>query len=258
MDGLVVGSTALIAGAVEERALLLGLSMVALQFGIGATNDVIDAPRDAGLKPAKPIPAGLVSPGEGRILAIAAFAAGLGLAAVAGTIVFGLAVIVVAIGLAYDLRLKGTPWSWLPFAIGIPVLPVYGWAGAVGSLPGLFALVMPVAVAAGAALAIANSLVDVERDRAVGVGSIAVSLGPRRAWAVNAALVAGIVATATASASGVGDLRSAAPVMTASLVPIVGAAIGYDAGVERRERAWQVQAVGFAILAIAWLAVVLR
>ena len=37
--------------------------------------------------------------------------------------------VVIAIGLAYDLRLKGTAWSWLPFAVGIPILPVYRLAG---------------------------------------------------------------------------------------------------------------------------------
>ena len=30
---------------------------------------------------------------------------------------------------------KGTAWSWLPFAVGIPLLPVYGWLGAAGALP---------------------------------------------------------------------------------------------------------------------------
>ena len=35
--------------------------MTALQVSIGALNDIHDAPDDAGRKPGKPIPAGLVS-----------------------------------------------------------------------------------------------------------------------------------------------------------------------------------------------------
>ncbi len=35
--------------------------MTLLQFAIGTVNDLVDAPRDAGHKPGKPIPAGLVT-----------------------------------------------------------------------------------------------------------------------------------------------------------------------------------------------------
>ena len=91
-----------------------------------------------------------------------------------------LAVVVLGIGLAYDLFAKGTAASWVPFAVGIPILPVYGWLGATGSLPDLFRLLVPVAAVAGAALAIGNALVDVERDRAAGDRSVALVLGRGR------------------------------------------------------------------------------
>jgi len=114
----------------------LGLAMVALQAGIGAANDVVDAPRDAGHKPGKPIPAGLVSQALARRVVVVAFAVGLSLAALSGgAAAVALAIVGVAIGLAYDFRLKGTAWSWLPFAVGIPVLPVFSWIGATGNLP---------------------------------------------------------------------------------------------------------------------------
>ncbi len=41
-----------------------------------------------------------------------------------------------ATGYAYDLRLKATAWAWLPFAVGLPLLPVYAWVGATGRVPG--------------------------------------------------------------------------------------------------------------------------
>ena len=79
-----------------------------------------------------------------------------------------LAVVVLAIGYGYDLAFKGTAWSWVPFAVGIPLLPVFGWLGAAGSLPSSFAVLLPVAVVAGTGLAIANARADLERDAAAG------------------------------------------------------------------------------------------
>jgi 4-hydroxybenzoate polyprenyltransferase len=228
--------------------------MTALQFGIGATNDVVDAPRDAGHKPGKPIPSGLVSPLVARTVAVVGFVAGLSLTVTFGLPTLALASAVIGIGLAYDLRLKGTAWSWLPFAVGIPILPVFGWLGATGTLPPAFGILVPAAVAAGAALAIANSLADVERDRAAGTASIATALGPRRAWTVEAALVAVIVLAAVVSAwiLAVADAR-VLPVAVAGCLPLAGVAAGRGGGGDRRERAWQLEAIGIAAVGIAWV-----
>jgi 4-hydroxybenzoate polyprenyltransferase len=228
--------------------------MAALQFGIGATNDLVDAPRDAGHKPGKPIPSGLVSPVVARAVALGGFVAGLGLAAPSGFPTLAVAVAVIGIGLAYDLRLKGTAWSWLPFAVGIPILPVFGWLGATGTLPPAFGILVPAAVAAGAALAIANALADIERDRAAGTASIATALGPERAWRVQAALVTAIVLAAVVSA-----LILAAPgarallVAVAGCLPLAGVAAGRGGGADRRERAWQLEAIGIAAVGVAWI-----
>lgn len=254
LDGVVVGAVAVLAGAATVDALRLGVAMTSLQFGIGATNDIVDAPRDAGHKPGKPIPAGLVGRPTAIAIAAAAFVAGLVLSAVSGPAMLALAAVVIGIGLAYDLVLKGTAWSWVPFAVGIPILPVFGWLGAAGTLPAVFGLLVPVAVAAGAALAIANALADVERDLAAGAASIATALGSRRAWAIQAGLIVASVAVAVASAVLLGaSVGQVALVAGAGLVPLVGAALGRGGGADRRERAWQLEAVGFAGLAVAWI-----
>ena len=113
--------------------------MVALQASIGTLNDLVDAPRDAGHKPGKPIPAGLVpgpgGTGHGRRRRRAS---GSPCRVPSGGPAVALAVLVLAIGYGYDLVFKGTAWSWLPFAVGIPLLPVFGWYGATGTLPGSF------------------------------------------------------------------------------------------------------------------------
>ena len=113
--------------------------MTALQASIGTLNDLVDAPRDAGHKPGKPIPAGLVPGAAARVVVVATAGLGLALSAPSGGSTVALAALVLAIGYAYDLAFKGTAWSWLPFAVGIPLLPVFGWLGATGTLPASFA-----------------------------------------------------------------------------------------------------------------------
>ena len=245
------GATARLAGAPPDLAARIGVAMTLLQLGIGAVNDLVDAPHDAGHKPGKPIPAGLVPAGAARVAAIALFGLGVGLAALVSPIVAVVALVVVAIGLAYDLRLKGTAWSWLPFAVGIPILPVFGGLGATGTLHPLFAVLVPAAVLAGTALAIANSTVDIERDRAAARTSVAARLGHRRAAWVAAGLY-GAVAIAAGLSLWAAD--TVAPAALPGVVAVL-AALSTVAHPERSEAAWRVEAVAIAILAIAWLAV---
>jgi len=254
LDGLVVGMVAIIAGGDGLTAARLALSMTALQASIGTLNDVVDAPRDAGHKPGKPIPAGLVSARVATAIVVVGAAAGFGLAILSGWGTAGLAVVVLAIGYGYDLRFKGTAWSWFPFAVGIPLLPLYGWLGATGTLPASFAVLLPVAVIAGAALAIANARADAERDAMAGVGSVAIGLGLERAWVVNAVLLGAVVVLAfvTLAAAGASPGVLAGALVAACVIGL-GVAVGYHGDHARRERAWELEAVGLGLLAMAWL-----
>lgn len=258
LDGAVVGLIALVAGGGLLLAFVLGLSMACLQFAIGALNDVVDAPADAGRKPGKPIPAGLVTVREAWVVVGVSAGLGLLLALVGGPWLFGLAVVVLAIGLAYDLWAKGTTLSWLPFAIGIPLLPLYGWFGGSGFVPGMFVVLIPAAANAGTALAIANAIVDIERDLDAGDRSIAIALGPERASGLVLALHGVVAVLAVATAAVVGAPTGwVVAVLGASLAPLGGAALGLVAagrpGHSLRELAWEVQAVGTGLLAVAWL-----
>jgi 4-hydroxybenzoate polyprenyltransferase len=245
---------AALAGGPLDLALRIGVSMALLQFGIGTVNDIVDAPLDAGRKGGKPIPAGLVPSSGAVILAAVAFGSGVALAAGVSLATAILAVVVIAIGLAYDLRLKGTAWSWLPFAIGIPVLPVFGWVGATGTLDPIFAILLPAAVLAGAALAIANALVDIERDRAAGISSVAIALGQRNASGAAAGLFAAVWSLAWSSALRAGvDGPLVVVIAIVGLVPPASAAWAASASSARRERLWQAEALGLAVLAGLWL-----
>jgi 4-hydroxybenzoate polyprenyltransferase len=258
LDGVVVALVALVGGGAPAIAAVLGISMTLLQFAIGTLNDIVDAPADATTRPRKPIPAGLVSPRTARIVVVGCALAGVALAAVGGPLLMGLAIVGLAIGAGYDLRAKGTTLSWLPFAVGIPLLPVFGWYGATGSLPGMFLVIIPAAANAGTALAIANAIVDMERDEVAGSGSIALALGAARSAFLVLALhvVVALLAVATAVALGAPTGWVAAIVAAAS-VPLGGAVLGLVAALREghgwRELAWEVQAVGTGLLAVAWL-----
>ena len=254
LDGLVAGSVALLAGGGARTAVAVGLAMTLLQLGIGTVNDIVDAPRDRDHKAGKPIPAGLVEPGHAVTLAIACFTTGLALSLAVDVRVALLGIVVIAIGLSYDLWLKGTDWSWAPFALGIPILPVFGWLGARASLPPAFALLIPVAIAAGAGLAIANALVDVERDRAAGASSLAARLDRPRADLTIAALFATVAAIAVVSAVGSGGPPAHIALVAAlGAVPTLAAWWALGRNPPARERAWQAEAVGLAGLAAAWI-----
>jgi len=245
----------MLAGADGITAVRIGVSMTALQVSIGSLNDIVDAPRDAGRKVAKPIPGGLVSPVEAWAVAIGGAVLGLALAVPSGLATVVLAVLILAIGYAYDLAFKGTAWSWLPFAVGIPLLPVFGWLGATGGLPSSFAILLPVAVIAGAALAVANARADVERDAAAGVDSVATRLGIEQAWIVNAGLLGVVIVLAAATLITWGASPAAMlGALGASVVIGIGVVLGRNADSAGRERAWELEAVGVGFLAAAWLA----
>ncbi|MEP6639972.1 MAG: UbiA family prenyltransferase [Chloroflexota bacterium] len=251
-----MAAVAVLAGADPGTTAHLGVAMLALQASIGALNDVIDAPHDAGRKPGKPIPAGLVSRRTALAVVVGAAFLGIALAWPSGPMTVALALAVLGVGYAYDLAFKGTAWSWLPFAFGIPLLPVFGWLGTAGQLPASFAVLLPAAVLAGAGLAVANARADAERDAAAGVASVALRLGTRGSWAVNAALLVVVVASALGTVLRGGSVAPlvGAGLLGAAAVTGIGVGLGFGGDSARRERAWELQAIGVSLLAAAWLA----
>lgn len=250
-----MAGVALIASGDVATAARLGASMTALQCSIGALNDLVDAPADAGHKPGKPIPRGWVSTNVARVTVVVGAVAGVGSAVASGWALGVLAVVVLGIGYAYDLGAKGTAWSWLPFAIGIPILPVYGWFGGAGTGPAWLFAMLPVATLIGASIAIANARADVERDQEAGVGSVAVRLGLTRSWWVGSAClgialllaVGWLVATDQADGTGFGV------VLLGSGMAVTGALVARVGSAARRERGWQVLAVGDAVVGVSWV-----
>lgn len=256
LDAAVVAAIAGVAGAPLELVVILAAAMLALQLAIGAANDWADAAADTTAQPGKPIPAGLIGRRAAATLAIALTSVGLALAATAGPLALGTATAGLMAGLAYDLRLKETRWSWLPYVVGIPLLPVFAWAGATGGIPVPFLVLVPVAAAAGAALAIANAFADLERDLAAGVETVATVFGPDRARRAGAILMAVAAGATLVSAA---TLGGATPWLLATGagagLAAGGVALGW-AGRGARRRAWELQAIGAGVMATGWIGAV--
>jgi 4-hydroxybenzoate polyprenyltransferase len=255
LNALAAAVFTLIAGGSGLTAAVAAMAMALLQTSIGCLNDVVDYDRDRFAHPGKPLVAGRVGRGPARLYAIGASAVGLGLSAALGPLPAMVAAAGLAAGVAYDLRLSRTPWSWIPYAIGLPLVPAFGWAAARGRLPGGFLGLLALGVVAGAALAIANGLADLEADTAAESGGLARVLGRRR----SERLIVALQTLVALAASGVVLAGPRTPASIAGLcvaVPLLalGVAASHAASAATRERGWEVQAVAVCILGFAWLA----
>jgi len=251
-----VAALVTVAGGGPARAVALGTAMLGIQFSIGAVNDLFDEDIDARTKPEKPIPRGAIGRGATAVLAVGSGAAGLVVSSAFGPSVLALAVGMYAAGLVYDAFLKRTPWGWLAYAVAFPMLPVYAWLGAGAGLPPRPELLLPMAALAGPTLALANGIVDLERDRAAGVAGPAVVLGRGRTLGALTALQLAVFTIAWAS------LLSTATPAAALAVGIVAVATGSvvaglrwsaSASPARRERGWEAQTLAIALLGTGWL-----
>lgn len=235
--------------------------MLALQASIGALNDVRDTQRDAGRKSGKPIPRGLVGIRAAQVVVLGGLVAGLVLAASSGPATVLVALLGVGLGYLYDLRLSQTAWSWLPFALGVPLVPLFAWLGTTGTVPQALVTLLPIGVLAGAGLALANALADVERDTAASKPSAAVQLGREGAWVIQVALLAiaavlavGLLPVARAAIPAGAQLAIRLVVLLGCAVLVGAAVLVRGADARWRERAWEVEAVAVAVIGAAWLA----
>ena len=264
LTGSVTAGVATLAGAPVGTALRLGIAMFAFQCSIGALNDLVDAPLDAGQKPGKPIPAGLVGRRTAAAVVLAGALTGLALSAGSGVATAVVGAIGLGLGYAYDLRLSRTVVSWLPLAAALPLLPIFAWLGATNGIPAGLLTLLPAGLLGGAGLAIANGLVDFERDSSAGRRGVAVVLGRERAWVAQTVALAAAAALAIALAPAVPAIGDTAHALLGAIrqggVALGAVAIGLGAVVLRatsasiRERGWELEALGVAALGLGWLA----
>ncbi len=107
---------------------------------------------------------------------------------------------------------------------------------------------------AGAALAVANAVADVEDDVSAGTTTVATSLGLARARGIGTVLQGLTISAALASAALLGGDPAWVVVTAAgSIVVLVGLVLGWSGRSTTRRRGWEVQAMGLAIVATGWL-----
>ena len=257
MNGAATAALALLAGADPPVALRIGFAMTAIQASIGALNDLVDAPRDRGRSPAKAIAEGLVSRPVAWVVVGLAATIGFALSAASGWAALGVAIAGAACGYAYDLRLSRTAWAWLPLAVALPLVPIYAWVSATGSVPQGLLLLVPIGMLAGGGLALGNALADLEADAASGTSTIATRLGRRAAVWAHALALAGAVALAIGAFPGGASTSAVVLVITGTAVLGVGiAALAGSAEPDSAWRArlgWQLEAVGIAVLGVGWV-----
>jgi 4-hydroxybenzoate polyprenyltransferase len=155
----------------------------AMQISIAMLNDYCDRRLDAASKPGKPIPRGLIHAREALIGGLVMIAIMLILLIQLPLLALLVSLCYLVLGQAYNLGLKSTPFSGIVFALAMPLIPLYAFAG-IGRVPYVLFWLIPTGFLLGIALNLANSLPDIEQDAANSAKTLAVVLGVKRSFAV--------------------------------------------------------------------------
>jgi len=153
----------------------------AMQLSIATLNDYCDRNLDAASKPGKPIPRGLVRPDEALIVGILLIVVMVVLLLPLNPLALVISLGYLLLGQGYNLGLKSTPLSGVVFALAMPLIPLYAFAG-VGRIPPFLVWLVPLGCFLGIALNLANALPDIQRDAAKGARTLAVVLGVKRSF----------------------------------------------------------------------------
>jgi 4-hydroxybenzoate polyprenyltransferase len=166
-------------GYPSGRLGLLALAILLGQLSIGWSNDWLDAARDRAVhRTDKPAARGDVPVSVVRLSAFLALAAALLVTLPLGLGALAAHAVAIAGGWAYNLGLKSTAYSWVPFAVAFGVLPAIAtlgqeqpafpqwWVYAAGALLGV-------------AAHITNVLPDLDDDARTGIRGLPHRLGAR-------------------------------------------------------------------------------
>lgn len=199
------------------RIIVLAVVIATNQLSIGLSNDWLDAARDRATgRTDKPVATGEVSTALARGAALGtlglsiAFSVLLGWPAALANVVF------LAAGWTYNLGLKATILSPLPYAVGFGALPLVVTLARPEP-----AFAAPWVIAAGALLGIAahfaNAVPDLEDDAATGVRGMPHRIGARWSGIVVAVALAGASVALVAGPGDAHPLRITALVVSLAL-----------------------------------------
>jgi 4-hydroxybenzoate polyprenyltransferase len=230
-----------------EASTWVALAVLAGQLSVGWSNDSLDADRDAlAGRAEKPVVAGLLARRTVAIAALGALIACVPLSLASGWRAGCIHLVAVASAWAYNLGLKATWLSPLPYALSFALLPAFVTMGLPGS-PWPRAGVMVVAALLGLGAHFINTVPDYAADELGGVDGLPQRLGPRRSLVVGVLLLgASALVIAVLCAH-----RSTASTLLV-LCALLADGVVLEAAAHRRERqAWRFTLVtaGFCVAA---------
>ena len=202
---------------------LLGRLLFAMlggQLAIGATNELVDLPLDAVGKPGKPLPSGDVSVGGARGMVLVGLAMMTVFGLPFGPVPFALLALGTGVGVVYDLWFKRTAWSWLPYLLALPLLPIWVFA-ALGRLEARLLLLYPLGGLATVGVHFAQALPDVVSDREAGLRNATSRLGSELTFAVAWVATLSAPLLAWGAAGAMAPDRARAPIELAAGLTVV-------------------------------------
>ncbi|MFZ3475019.1 UbiA family prenyltransferase [Streptomyces sp. 4.24] len=197
--------TALLAAAVglgPAAGTTAAAAVAAGQLSIGWCNDRLDMRRDAAAgRRDKPLAAGEVRPGVVAAASCTALLACVPLSLACGARAGWVHIGCVAAAWAYNLWLKHTPASWLPYAVSFGLLPAFlTLASPRADWPPMWLTAAAALLGTGAHFA--NALPDIDEDVAGGVLGLPQRLGRRASIALAAGLAFASCAVVTLGPAG--------------------------------------------------------
>jgi 4-hydroxybenzoate polyprenyltransferase len=198
---VIVALLALAADLSTTRTVLVVAAVLTGQLSIGWSNDLVDLARDRQVgRVDKPLARGEITVGTVRMACAVAVLATLALSLACGLVAGCVQLLTVVAGWAYNLGLKSTVWSWLPYAVAFGALPVFvNLTQVPAEVPDLWVALAGALLGVGAHLV--NALPDFADDAATGVRGLPHRIGPR--WTPPAAtLVLVLASVSTCVAAG--------------------------------------------------------
>lgn len=224
---------------------LLG-ALLFTQLSISLHNDYCDRALDARVKPWRAIPRGLVSPALVLTTSLALYLLGLLVATPLGPLNTSLLALASAAGLAYNAWFKRSAWTWVPYAVALPTVPVCAFVAMRRFEPRLL-LTYLVGLPLVLAVYLADTLSDVDLDRSAGVRGLAHRLGPEGAARVCwLSLLAGLVLAVMTTRRQARHPAYAVALASLGLTPILPRRHG-------RDPHWLAVMATVVSIAIAWL-----
>lgn len=243
-----VTALALAAGS-HGRAGLLAAAVLCGQLSVGWSNDAIDAAADTTARRAdKPIATGAISRAAVALAAALALVADVPLSLALGWRAGAYHLLAVGLAWSYNLGLKRTVLSPVPYAVAFGLAPVVVAAMLPGS-PAPRGVLVIAGAACGVAAHFANTVGDAEEDALTGVRGLPQRAGPARSTVIAGGFVA-LAALHVLRAAGADPLTVAALAIDA----VIAAALPFAVRrADARRLAFRLVIAAVAVLVVAFV-----